>query len=149
MNSVKGELERKFIHRLFQKERPAIAKLPRSSSQDMDIEFNDSEDQFSFLKRYVVDQGAEILLHKRKLNYVLKFIGVTQDVDEFDVDQNYSHISVADKWCQQKSDRRDKVKSSIRTPSASVVNQSDKVVAGGSGVSHSASGTTPTSAVLT
>ena len=66
-------------------------------------------------------------------------------MDEFDVDENYSHISVADKWRQQKSDRRDKVKSSIRTPLASVVSQSDNVVGGGSGVSHSASGTTATS----
>ena len=67
---------------------------------------------------------------------------MTQDVDEFDVDEHYSPISAADKSCQQKTDRRDKVKSSIRTPFASVVNQSDKVVGGGSGVAHSASCTT-------
>ena len=53
--------------------------------QDMDIVFDDSEDQLSYLKRYVVDQASEILSLKRKLNYVLKFIGITQDVDELDV----------------------------------------------------------------
>ena len=63
----------------------------------MDIGFNNSDDQFSYLKRYVVDQGAEMFSLKRKLNYVLKFIGVTQDVDEFDVDENHSPVSVVDK----------------------------------------------------
>ena len=105
---------------------------------DMAIGFDDSDDQLSYLKRYVVDQRVEILSLKRKLNYVLKFIAVTQDVDEFDVDENYSPISVADKCCQNKSDRRD----------ASAVNQSDKVVGGGSVVAHSASGTTSTSGSL-
>ena len=70
-------------------------------SQNMNIVFDDSEDQLSYLKRYVVDQGTEILSLKRKLNYVLKFIGVTQVVDEFDCDENYSPIYVANKWCQQ------------------------------------------------
>ena len=37
------------------------------------------------------------------------------------------------------------VKSSIKTPFASVVNQSDKLVVGGSAVTHSASGSTLTS----
>ena len=57
-------------------------------SQGMDIVFDDSEDQLSYLKRYFVDHGADILSLKRKLKYVLKFICVTQDVDEFDVDEN-------------------------------------------------------------
>ena len=43
----------------------------------------------------------------------------------------FSPIYVADKWRQQKSDRRDMVKSSIKTPFASVVNQSDKFAGGG------------------
>ena len=36
--------------------------------------------QLALLKRYVDEQGAEIMNLKHKVNYLLKFIGMEQDV---------------------------------------------------------------------
>ena len=54
----------------------------------METECDPSNDQLAFLKMYVIEQGAEIMNLRHKVNYLLKFIGVEQDVDDVDVDVN-------------------------------------------------------------
>ena len=56
------------------------------SDLKMETKNDPSNDQLPLSKMYVVEQ--EIMNLKHKVNYLLKFIGVEQDVDDVDVDVN-------------------------------------------------------------
>ena len=78
----------------------------------METEYDPSNDQHALLKRFVVEQGAEIMILKHNANNLLTFIEVEQDVNDVDVDVNETcfSISTAEKWSERLIKDRDKSK---------------------------------------
>ena len=66
----------------------------------METGYDPSIDQLALLQRYVVEQRAQIMNLKHKVNGLRKFLGVEQDVDDVAVDVNETSFSVqnAEKW---------------------------------------------------
>ena len=54
---------------------PLSATNAAASDLEMETEYDPFNDQLALLKRYLVEQGAEIMNLKHKVNYLLKFIG--------------------------------------------------------------------------
>ena len=84
---------------------PSPAINAAVSDLEMETEYDSPNDQLTLLKRYVIEQGAKIMTLKHKVNYLLKFIGMEQDVDDVDVDVygNRTCLSVpaAEKWSER------------------------------------------------
>ena len=85
------------------------------SDLEMETEYDPSNDQLAHLERYVVEQGVEIINLKHKVNYLLKFIGVEQDVDGVDAHVNETCFSVSntEKWSERVILRKDKDKTNV------------------------------------
>ena len=62
------------IYRQGQGPTPAINAAV--SDLEMETDYDPSNDQLTLLKRYVIEQGSEIMNLKHKVNYLLKFIGM-------------------------------------------------------------------------
>ena len=120
------------IYRQGQGPSPAINAAV--SDLEMETEHNPSNDHLTLLKRYVIEQGSEIMNLKHKVNYLLKFIGMEQDVDDVDVDVdgNRTCLSVpaVEKWSERLIKGKHKNKTLTPNISSAVVNRTKVTIMG-------------------